>query len=108
MKFRKLLSFVLAIALLAVPALSLGEGAASAAFLDQAYAAGRNVKTTVTFTPGSIFATDPNLSLAADLLKVLKIETFSEPDFPYEKRRISYSEQLTGRQSSLLHNGRVL
>jgi len=78
MKFRKLLSFVLALALLTMPALSLSESAASTAFLDQAYAAGRNVKTTVTFTPGSIFATDPNMSLAADLLKVLKIETSSQ------------------------------
>lgn len=78
MKFRKLLSFILALALLAMPSLSLGEGAASTAFLDQAYAAGRNVKTTVTFTPGSIFLADPNLSLAADLLKVLKIESSSQ------------------------------
>ncbi len=78
MKFRKLVSLVLAVALLAVPALSLGESAASASFLDKAYEAGRNVKTTVTFTPGAIFAADPDLSIAADLLKVLKIESYSQ------------------------------
>ena len=78
MKFRKLISLVLAVALLAVPALSLGESAASASFLDKAYEAGRNVKTTVTFTPGAIFAMDPDLSMVADLLKVLKIESYSQ------------------------------
>ncbi len=78
MIIQKLLSFMLVLALLTMPALSLSEGASSVSFLDQAYAAGRNVKTTVTFTPGSIFAKDANLSMAADLLKVLKIESSSQ------------------------------
>ncbi len=70
---RKFIALVLAFALLAFPVLSLGE-AAPKSFLDQAFEAGRSVKTTVTFTPGDMLTQDPTLSIAADLLKVLKVE----------------------------------
>ena len=78
MNLRKMLSLVLAALLLAIPALSLGESAASPSFLDKAYDTGRNVKTTITFAPGSIFAMDPNMSAVADLLKALKLESSSQ------------------------------
>lgn len=77
MKFRKLTALAVALALLAVPVLSLGEEAAPS-YLDQAFLAGRNVKTTITFIPGEMMTQDPTLALVADVLKVLRIETSAQ------------------------------
>ncbi len=73
MNIRKLTALVLAMALLAIPVLSLGESA-PASFLDQAYEAGRAIKTTVTFTPGKAMDQYSNSAMIADLLKVLRVE----------------------------------
>lgn len=74
MNIRKLTSLVLAFALLSAPVFSLGESAPNS-FLDQAYEAGRGIKTTVTFTPGELMNQVTDLAMFADLLKTLRIET---------------------------------
>ncbi len=74
MKTRKFTAFVLVLALLVLPVLSLGENAPSS-ILDKAMGAGRSVKTTVTFEPGEAMAQDPSLAPVADLLKALRLET---------------------------------
>ena len=74
MNIRKIAALVLAAVMLLLPTLSLCEESSSS-FLDRAYAAGRNVKTTISVTPGDLFSVDPDLSMVAAILKVLRIET---------------------------------
>lgn len=71
MKIRKFAALALAFSLLTLPLLS---QAAPASFLNEAYEAGRSVKTTVTFLPGESMARGPSLQLASDLLSALRIE----------------------------------
>lgn len=77
MKTRKFTAFVLVLALLAFPLLSLGEKAPSSIF-DMVMSAGRSVKTTVTFEPGEAITQDPALAPAADLLKALRLDAISQ------------------------------
>lgn len=77
MKIRKLTAFFLALAMLAVPAFSLGENAPSS-ILEKAMGAGRSLKTTVTFEPGEMLAKDATLTPIADLLKALRLEAVTQ------------------------------
>ncbi len=79
MNLRKITALVMALALLLVPSLSLGESAAKA-FEQKAQDAGRSLNTTVTFVPGDFLSQDPTLSMVADVLKTLSIKTTSQKD----------------------------
>lgn len=79
MNLRKITALVMALALLLVPSLSLGESAA-AAFEQKALDAGRSLNTTVTFVPGDFLAQDPTMSMIADVFKTLSIKTTSQED----------------------------
>lgn len=79
MNLRKIAALAMALALLLVPSLSLGESAA-AAFEQKALDAGRSLSTTVTFAPGDFLAQDPSMSMIADVLKTLSIKTTSQKD----------------------------
>jgi hypothetical protein len=79
MNLRKIAALVMALALLLVPSLSLGESA-SAAFEQKALDAGRSLNTTVTFVPGDLLSQDPTMSMIADVLKTLSIKTTSQKD----------------------------
>jgi hypothetical protein len=78
MNLRKITAFVMALALLLVPSLSLGESAAT--FEQKALDAGRSLNTTVTFVPGDFLTQDPSMSMIADVLKTLSIKTASQKD----------------------------
>jgi hypothetical protein len=79
MNLRKITSLVIALALLLVPSLSLGESAA-AAFEQKALDAGRSLSTTVTFVPGDFLSQDSSMSMIADVLKILSIKTSCQKD----------------------------
>ncbi len=79
MNLRKITALVMALALLLVPSLSLGESAAKA-FEQKALDAGRSLNTTVTFVPGDLLSQDPSLSMVADVLKTLSFKTTSQKD----------------------------
>ena len=78
MKIRKLPALFLALALLAAPALSLGENAPSSVF-EKVVASGRSVKTTVTFEPGELLPQDASLAPPIpELLKALRLEVITQ------------------------------
>ncbi len=77
MNWRRITAVIMALALLLVPSLSLGESAAEV-FEQKALEAGRSLNTTVTFEPGDLFAQDPSMSMIGDVLKALSIKTSSQ------------------------------
>lgn len=79
MNLRKIAALVMALALVLVPSLSLGESAA-AAFEQKALDAGRSLNTTVSFVPGDFLSQDPSMSMIADVLKTLSIKTTKQKD----------------------------
>ncbi len=113
MKLRKLTAVILALALLAVPVLSLGEKAPSSV-LDMAMGAGRSVKTTVTFEPGEMLMQDTSMAPVADLLKSLRLETLAQQKggaallkadiFLQDKPSLSFIEVVEGDEFHLQSN----
>ena len=70
---------IMALALMLVPTLSLGESAA-AAFEQKALEAGRSLSTTVTFEPGDLFTKDPSMSMFGDVFKSLSVKTVKQEE----------------------------
>lgn len=76
-RFRKSIALLMAMALLLLPAVSLGEAAPSSIF-DKVTGAGRSMKTTVTFEPGEMLTQDPSTAGIADLFSALRLEAASQ------------------------------
>lgn len=114
---RRLVALVLALALLAVPVLSLGESAAES-FEKKASDSGRSLKTTVTFVPGEMLLAQEETAVVADLLKSMRLETTAQENetqslgiielFLQDKSSLSFAAQTEGDRlylkSSLLGN----
>ncbi len=113
MKTRKFTAFVLLLALLAFPVLSLGESTPNSVF-NSAMAAGRSVKTTVTFEPGQMLTQDASMAPVADLLKALRVETLTQKNdssafvqmelFLQDKSSLSFDELMENGQIHIKSN----
>ncbi len=79
MNLRRITAVIMALALVLVPSLSLGESAAEA-FAQKALEAGRSLNTTVTFEPGDLFTQDPTMSMIGDVLKALSVKISNQEE----------------------------